>query len=90
MTLEQLRAHPAETVLALDIAPIVGMDAAAIRFMARARPDLLGFPTIAYQNEGSTTWHVKIPRRAFLRWLDYGNAPVARDEAEETGKEGYA
>lgn len=76
MTLDELRAHPAETVRATDIAPIIGMDAGAIRFMAREHPELLGFPVIVYRNENSTTWHVKIPRRAFLRFLEVGNAPT--------------
>ena len=77
MTRAEMETSTQEYLLAKDVAALLGMDANTIRFMARERPDLLGFPVTAYKNENSVTWHVKIPRRGFLYWLDYGNAPVA-------------
>jgi len=46
-----------------QVAPVIGMSPATLRWQARKAPHLLGFPT---QVSGS---RVRIPRITFLQWL---------------------
>ena len=83
MTLEDIEAMTKPMLLANEVAQVTGQDPNAIRYMARERPELLGYPVTCYQNEGKVTWHVKIPRLAFLRWMR-GEIPMyAKNEVEE-------
>ena len=68
MTLDQLRAVPGTSLKAHHVAEYLGMNQQAIRYMARAHPEMLGFPVACYRNEGSVTWHCLIPKDAFIAW----------------------
>lgn len=73
MTLKEIIASDREILIPTDISEVIGTDPQAIRTMARKRPDLLGFPVCVVGSR------VKIPRRAFIRFMtgeeeQYGNA----------------
>lgn len=67
---EKLMLTPAE------VAPILGCQAYAINVQAKEDPAKLGFPVCMMGTR------VRIPRRAFLHWIKFGNAPILerRDE----------
>ena len=73
MTIDELRALPGNSLKVRHVAAFLGMNQQAIRYMARAHPDLLGFPVTCYQNEGSVTWHCLIPKEAFIAWATGAN-----------------
>jgi len=64
MTIDEIKTCDREYLIPREIAPILGIDQQSIRVMARQCPERLGF-TVAVI--GTRT---KIPRRAFLRWLE--------------------
>ena len=65
MTIQQIRASGKEMLSPADIAPVLGCNPYSINVMAKADPARLGFPVCVIGNR------VKIPRRAFLRWIGY-------------------
>ena len=65
MTMQQIRASGKEMLSPADIAPVLGCNPYAINVAAKEDPARLGFPVCKIGNR------VKIPRRAFLRWLGY-------------------
>ena len=77
MTLEQMRESPAEFLTPEDVAGVIGCKPYAINVQARADAAKLGFPVCMMGTR------VRIPRRAFLRWMEYGS-PVAVMSAEDT------
>ncbi len=76
MTIEAIEASNKEFLLTTDVAELLNVNPDCIRYMAHERPELLGFPTMAYRVSGSVTWHVKIPRLGFLHWIKYGKTPL--------------
>lgn len=66
MTLDELKAMDCETITPAVAAQVLGMNPHYIRVAARQRPDLLGFPVVVYNSR------TKIPRRAFIKFLEGG------------------
>ena len=63
MTLDDIRNIDREFLTPAQVAEILGCDAQDVRVAARKRPDLLGFPVCVIGSR------VKIPKRAFIRWM---------------------
>lgn len=63
MTLDEIKKSDAVFLLPSDISEVLDCDAQAIRDIARAEPERLGFPIIRM---GTRT---RIPRKAFLKFL---------------------
>lgn len=72
MTLEDLKAMDQEFITPAIAAPIIGCDPNGIRFAAHHEPDSLGFPTTVIGTR------VKIPRRAFIRFIEEGEPWFSR------------
>ena len=66
MTYEEIRASTKEILTCADVAPILMANPATIHGQAVERPELLGFPVIVAGRR------VKIPRRAFLKFMEGG------------------
>lgn len=64
MTLNELREYPREFLTPAEVAPILGCDPQDIRVQARLAPERLGF------NVAVVGTRVKVPRLAFIRWLE--------------------
>ena len=64
MTLDEIRNSTKEVLTPADIAPVLGADPQDIRLAAKQRPNLLGFNVCIMGSR------IKIPRRAFLNWLE--------------------
>lgn len=64
MTLEDIKALEQETITPSIAAQVLNCDPHWIRIMARANPEQLGFPVIVCRNR------TKIPRRAFIRFME--------------------
>lgn len=77
MTLEEIKASDEPFLNTTDIADIVGSDACDIRTQAHNDPTKLGYPVTVCGRR------IKVPRRAFLHWLEYGYAAPARPTASE-------
>lgn len=63
MTLEEIKKSDKVMLVPADIAPVLGIDAQGLRDQGRANPSALGFNVIVCGQ------CMKIPRRAFLRFL---------------------
>lgn len=70
MTIEQIRASDKVMLVPADIHEILGCEQYKINVMAHECPEKLGFAVNVMGRR------VRIPRLAFLHWLEYGNAPV--------------
>ena len=68
MTLEELKNDPREFVNSADLAKIIGMDPYALTLTAREEPEKLGFPCTVVGKR------VRFPRRAFIRFVEGGQA----------------
>lgn len=64
--LEELRQLNREYLTCADVAPCLGADQHTLHVAAVSAPNRLGFPVIVVGNR------VKIPRRAFLRFMEGG------------------
>ena len=64
MTLDKIRSLDREYLVPAEIAPILGCDPQDIRVAARQRPEWLGFPVCIIGSR------VKVPRRAFIAWME--------------------
>ena len=64
MTVNEIKVLDREFLIPADVAPILGCDAQDIRVAARQRPERLGFSVAVIGTR------VKIPRRAFLNWIE--------------------
>ena len=73
MTLEDVKAMDRETITPAIAAAVIGCDPNSIRITAHREPDSLGFPVIVV---GSRT---KIPRRAFIRFMEDGGPWFSRN-----------
>ena len=68
MTLDEIRSLDREYLVPAEIAPVLGCDAQDIRVQAKQHPERLGF------NVAVIGSRVKIPRRAFVTWMEGGKA----------------
>lgn len=66
MTLDDLKAMDREMLPPKIVAQVIGCDPYYISLQARTAPELLGFPVSV---QGTRT---RIPRRAFIRWMEGG------------------
>jgi hypothetical protein len=66
MTLDEIRNSTKEVLTPAEVSEVLGCDPQDVRVAARRRPDLLGFHVCVLGSR------VKIPRRAFLNWLEGG------------------
>lgn len=64
MTIDELRTYDKEFLTPAQVAPILGVDAQDVRVAAKQAPSRIGF------NVSVIGSRVKIPRRAFLNWLE--------------------
>lgn len=62
-TLEELEALDREILTCQDVAPLLGASPHVLHTQAEAAPEKLGFPVIVMASR------VKIPRRAFIRFM---------------------
>lgn len=67
MTLNEIRNCQKDILTPADIAPVLGADAQDIRVQARTAPERLGF------NVAVVGTRVKVPRLAFIRWMEGTN-----------------
>ena len=81
MTIDEIVRSTKEMLTPADVAEVLGADPYGINRMARENPSALGFAVLVIGNR------VKIPRRAFLYWLLYGNAPITPELAVYAGIE---
>lgn len=66
MTLEDIKNLDREFLTPAQVADILRCDQQDLRVTARQRPDLIGF------NFTFVGARMKIPRRAFIKWLEGG------------------
>jgi hypothetical protein len=66
MTLNEMRNIDREYLIPREVAPILGVDPQDIRVAAKQCPERLGF------NVTVIGTRVKIPRLAFIRWMEGG------------------
>lgn len=64
MTIEDVKADTREYLTPAQVAPILGCDPQDIRVAAHQCPERLGF------NVAVIGSRVKIPRRAFIKWME--------------------
>lgn len=64
MTVDEIKTCDREYLIPSEIAPLLGVDPQDIRVSAKQCPERLGF------NVAVIGTRTKIPRRAFLRWLE--------------------
>jgi hypothetical protein len=64
MTLEEIRASDKTVLTPSEIAEVLKADAQDIRLAARRNPERLGF------NVSVIGTRVKVPRLAFIRWVE--------------------
>ena len=71
MTLDEIKAMDREYLIPREVAEILGCDQYGINVAAREHPELLGFNVCVIGTR------VKIPRRAFVNWLEGKKEPSA-------------
>jgi hypothetical protein len=64
MTIDEIRNSTKEVLTPAEVAEVLGCDPQDVRVAAKQRPDLLGF------NVTVIGTRVKVPRLAFIRWLE--------------------
>lgn len=64
MTLDEIRSLDREYLIPREVAPVLGVDPQDVRVAARLCPERLGF------NVAVIGSRVKIPRLAFIRWME--------------------
>ena len=67
MTLDEIRSLDREYLVPVEVAPVLGCDAQDIRVAAKQHPERLGF------NVAVIGTRVKVPKLAFLAWMEGGN-----------------
>ena len=75
MTIKEIEASSADFLTPAQVAGVLGCQPYAINTQAKADPAKLGFPVCVMGTR------VRIPRRAFLRWMEFGNGLEMRDRA---------
>ena len=71
MTLEEIKALDREYLLPREVAEVLGGDPQDIRVAAKQHPERLGFHVSVIGTR------VKVPRRAFVAWMEGGNINAA-------------
>ena len=70
MKYEEILTSDKDFLIPKDVAEVLGCKPYSINTQAKENPAKLGFPvTVMGAN-------VRIPRLGFIRWMQYGNAPV--------------
>lgn len=69
MTLEEIKKMDKELLTVQDVKKLLKVNATTIRRAAREHPETLGFPVMIFGKGGK---QVRIPRRAFVRFLEGG------------------
>ena len=64
MTLDEIKASDKSVLTPAEVAPVLGCDPQDIRVAAKVHPERLGFNVALIGSK------VKIPRRAFLNWIE--------------------
>ena len=64
MTLEEMKVSTKPMLTPADVAPVLGVNPYSINIQARDDPSRLGFPV------ARIGCRVKIPREAFIRWME--------------------
>ena len=64
MTLDEIRNSTKEVLTSAEVAPVLGCDPQDIRVAAKQHPERLGF------NVAVIGTRVKVPRLAFIRWME--------------------
>lgn len=64
MTLDEMKSCPREFLIPREVAPLLGCDPYAINVAAKQCPERLGFHVSVIGTR------VKIPRLAFIRWME--------------------
>ena len=67
MTLEQIRTSGKEVLTCRDVSEVLGADPGTLHQQAMDCPERLGFPVIVVSRR------VKIPRLAFIRFMEGGH-----------------
>ena len=73
MTLNEIKGSSAEFLTPAQVAGVIGCAPYAINVQAKADASKLGFPVCVMGRR------VRIPRRAFVAWLEGGNAKAERE-----------
>lgn len=64
MTLDEIRNSTKEVLTPAEVAPVLGCDPQDIRVAAKQHPERLGFNVMVIGTR------VKVPRLAFIRWME--------------------
>ena len=64
MTLDEIRNSTKEVLTPAEVAEVLGCDPQDVRVAAKVHPERLGF------NVAVIGTRVKVPRRAFIRWME--------------------
>lgn len=75
MTFQEIQASDKDFLTPEDVREVVGCMPYSINIQAKEDASKLGFPVMMVGTR------VKIPRLAFLHWMQYGNAPISVPEA---------
>ena len=70
MTLEEIRNSDKDFLTPEDVRGVLGCMPYTINVQAKEDPAKLGFPVCVMGTR------VRIPRKGFLHWMDFGNAPI--------------
>ena len=70
MTFQEIMESDKDFLVPADVAGVLKCDQYSINVQAKADPGKLGFPVCLMGVS------VRRPRRAFVHWMLYGNAPV--------------
>lgn len=76
MTLDEIRGTKKEMLTPADVADVLGCDPYRINVQAKQDAKKLGFPVSMMGTR------VRIPRLAFLHWMQYGCCPVIIKQEE--------
>jgi hypothetical protein len=74
MKYEEILSSDKDFLIPKDVAEVLGCDQYKINVQAKEDPGKLGFPVCMIGTR------VRIPRMGFIRWMQYGNAPVMLSE----------
>lgn len=70
MTLHEIESSDKDFLTPEDVREVLGCMPYTINLAAKEAPEKLGFAVSVMGTR------VRIPRKAFLHWMNYGNAPV--------------
>lgn len=73
MTFSEIKASDKDFLTPEDVREVLGCMPYTINVVAKESPEKLGFAVTVMGTR------VRIPRLAFIHWMEYGNAPVVTD-----------